>query len=80
MWGDVFKCFGENFYIWEWLFFDCGLEMVCPKCGSELFDLEEDILGNTDDVEDELNVREYTCPYCNASLKVYIKIDMIEEK
>ena len=50
----------------------------CPKCGSELFDLEEDILGNTEAIEDELNARAYTCPHCGTPLKVYIKIDMVE--
>jgi len=53
--------------------------MICPKCYKVLEKLVSDILNETLDHLGTPNCREYNCPYCNASLLVFIKIDIIEE-
>lgn len=52
---------------------------VCPneECGQELTELDEDVIGNTDEIQGEQNARAYTCPACKSHIVVYIKVDTI---
>jgi len=44
----------------------------------ELLELVDDIIGETEESE-ECNMRYYDCPRCHKQLRVWIKIDCIED-
>jgi hypothetical protein len=50
----------------------------CPNCDDELSEIQEDILGETEEIEGEPNVRLGSCPNCGYPLRIYIMVDLVE--